>query len=175
MSKTMLILVVTCLVPLAVSAQVVDSNNGKFSDYLRSGDSYQLGILDPSRLSFSHYFSTSYISSGGEGVMRNLFMETIGYRLSNPLTLTFNVGYMHEPYSTMTSEGPLQSGKFLGSAALTWRPSPNMFLHFEVANYSKPGYYGYGYNPYDIFFPRYAPMPSFQSDVKPRSDDFYQE
>jgi hypothetical protein len=169
----MVFLVVTCLIPLSAFAQVVDSNSGKFSEYLRSGNDYRLGILDPSRLSFSHYISSSYISSGGEGVMRNLFMETIGYRLSNPLTLTFNVGYMHEPYSTMTSEGPLQSGKFLGSAALTWRPAENMFLHFEIANYPKYGYYGY--SPYDVFMPRYAPMPSFQSDTEPRSDDYCQE
>ncbi|MFH1861849.1 MAG: hypothetical protein ABH878_03460, partial [bacterium] len=135
------------------------------SEYLRSGDNFGLGVntlgfLDPSRLSFSHSYTMTYMASGNDGVARGLFMETIGYQLSRPVTLTFNVGYLHQPYSSYGPDGPLQSGTFVGGAALTWRPSDNMFLHFEVANF--PSYPGVGYYPNGMFRPGYSPTDPLQ-------------
>lgn len=173
MLKRALFLIAVWAIPLLVLGQVIDSGSeGNFRNYLRSGSDYSLGIFDPSRLTFSHYISSSYASFGGEGVMTNLFMETIGYQLSNPVTLTFNVGYMNQPYSTMSSEGVMQSGRFLGSAALTWRPANNMFFRFEVANFPK---YGYGYSPYSALFPYYAPVPAFGSKAPIQTKETNQE
>jgi len=124
-----------------------------FSDYLRSGNDFTLGILDPSRLSFSHNIQSTFMTSSGQSVMRNMFMETIGYQFKAPVSLTFNVGYMHEPYLTVSPDGFQNNGQFLGSAAVTWRPTDNMFLHLEVANFSK-NYYGY---PYGLYSPYFAP------------------
>lgn len=162
------------LAPCLTSAQTESgSNSTKISEYLRSGDKYGLGInsiglLDPSRLSLSHSYTMSYMSSGNQGVARGLFMETIGYRLSNPVTLTFNIGYLHQPYSSYGPDGPLESGTFVGGAALTWRPANNMFLHFEVANY--PSYPGYGYYPNGMMRPGYSPTDPFQLYQKSNPD-----
>lgn len=151
------------VVPLVVWPQTEGGyTDTKVSDYLRSGDGYGLGIqplglFDPSRMSFSHSYSMSYISSGGQALAQGLFMETIRYRLANPITLTFNLGYLHQPYSTFDSGvGPSQTGEFLGGASLTWRPTDNMFFHIEVANY--PKYYGYGSYPRSFYTPRYSPF-----------------
>ena len=134
----------------------------RVSDYLRSGDGFNLGIqpsglFDPSRMSFTHSYSMNYFSSGGAALAQGLFMETIRYRLSNPVTLTLNLGYLHQPYSTFDSGvGPSQSGEFLGGASLTWRPADNMFLHIELANY--PKYYGYGAYPRSFYNPGFSPF-----------------
>lgn len=149
-----------------------------FSSYLRSGSDYGLGIrtlglFDPSRMTFSHSISSSYVTSGGNGVMSNLFMETIGYRISNPLNLTLNLGYFQQPYSSYQQTDIFNSGAFVGSAALTWRPRDNMFLHLEVGNL--PSYGTYGNYPYGHFMPRYTPFDSYRNDNKPGSTGLYEE
>ncbi len=172
--KRSVIIGFSILAPLLAWSQSDENNNMRFNDYLRSGGGYglglsTLGLLDPSRMSFTHSYSMTYATSGGESIMRGLFMESIGYRLSNPMFLTLNLGYLHQPYSTFDAGGMNRSGAFVGGAALDWRPAKNMFLHFEVANY--PSYSRYGYNPYWSSFPYSSPQPypsqPSDSDVGP--------
>ena len=160
MRKTLTTLgLLALLLPMAILAQDGSSGSGAgVSEYLRSGGGnglglgwQPLGLFDPSRMTFNHSYSMSYMTSGGQGVMRGLFMETTGYRLSNPLSLTLNLGYLHQPYSSFGPDGLTQAGTFVGGAALDWRPTSNMFLRFEVGRY--PSGSPYGYNPY------WAPMP----------------
>lgn len=140
------------ILPLAALAQNGAGGSASgVSDYLRSGGGLGLGLqpvglFDPSRMTFQHSYSMAYLSSGGQSAMRGLFMETIGYRLSNPLALTLNLGYLHQPYSSFGPDGLTQGGRFVGGAALDWRPSKNMFLRFEVGSY--PASSPYGYYPY---------------------------
>jgi hypothetical protein len=145
-----LLLIALLITPVLALAGSNDQEMG-VNNYLRSGGTNTLGLnplglLDPSRMNFHTSYSMSYASSGGQGLMQGLFMETIGYRLANPLALTFNLGFQHTPYSTIGPSGLTQGASFVGGFALDWRPANNMFLHFEVANY--PSYGGYGYNPY---------------------------
>jgi len=158
--KIVSLILAALLLPAALWAQTGDSPQLRVNDYLRSGSSYglglqTLGLFDPSRMTFSHSYTMSYLSSGGQSAMRGLFMETIGYRLSNPLFLTLNLGFLHQPYSSFGPDGLTQRGTFIGGAALTWRPSKNMFLHFEVGNYPSNGISGY--NPYWNPFPYNLP------------------
>lgn len=101
--------------PALLWAQSGDSPSMRVNDYLRSGSGLGLGLntfgfLDPSRMTFQHSYSMSYMTSGGQGVMRGLFMESIGYRLSNPLSLTLNLGFMHQPYSSFGPDGLTRAG-----------------------------------------------------------------
>ena len=151
-------LMIPCLLlmilPLAAQAQGGESGSGsEVGSYLRSGSGNGLGLnfqpmglLDPSRMTFNHSYSMAYMTSGGQSAMRGLFMETIGYRLSNPLSLTLNLGYLHQPYSSLGPDGLTQGGTFVGGAALDWRPSQNMFLRLEVGRY--PAGSPFGYYPY---------------------------
>lgn len=173
-TKLKVLAVVGILVPQLLLSQVEDTASPtSISEYLRAGSGYGLGLkplgfLDPSRMTFSHSYTMSYLSAGSEGVMRGLFMETIGYRLSDPVSLTLNLGYLHQPYSTYGPEGISKSGAFVGGAALTWRPRDNMFLHFEVANY--PSSYGYGYYPYGRMMPGYSPFGMSPVDEQSNQD-----
>ncbi len=173
-NRLWMIIVALFLVPCIACSQTESGNTStKVSEYLRSGDNFGLGIntlgfLDPSRLSLSHSYTMTYMTSGNESITRGLFMETIGYRLSKPVTLTFNLGYLHQPYSSYGPDGLSQSGTFVGGAALTWRPSDNMFFHFEVANF--PSYPGVGYYPNGMLRPRYSPTDRLQLYHKSDSD-----
>ena len=156
--------VLVLIIPLIAWSQIENSTAPTgFSDYLRSEGSYGLGLktlgfLDPSRMTFSHSYSMSYVSSGNQSLAQGLFMETIGYRLSKPLTLTLNLGYLHQPYSSYDPGGGgfFSSDAFVGGAALTWRPRNNMLLRIEVANF--PSYPGYGYYPNGWMRPGYSPI-----------------
>jgi hypothetical protein len=153
-------LIVLLIVPVSALAGTGDQGLG-VNNYLRSGGVTQLGMnplgfLNPSRMTFNTSYSMAYATSGNNSLMQGLFMETIGYRLSNPLSLTLNLGFQHTPYSTVGPDGLTRSARFVGGAALNWRPTENMFLHFEVANY--PSYGSYGYNPYWGGYPYSSPL-----------------
>jgi hypothetical protein len=170
--KKIVIVGICIAAPLLAWSQSTE-NNMRFNDYLRSGGGYglglsNLGLLDPSRMSFTHSYSMTYATSDGESVMRGLFMESIGYKISNPLFLTLNLGYLHQPYSTFDTGGLNRNGAFIGGAALDWRPAKNMFLHFEVANY--PSYGGYGYHPYWNPYPFSSPQPNLSQPSDPDAD-----
>ena len=170
--KISILLTALLLAAVTTNLSAADENQG-VSSYLRSGGLNSLGIrplglLDPSRMNFQTSYSMSYATSGGQGLMQGLFMETIGYRLSNPLSLTVNVGFQHTPYSSYGPDGITRSAHFVGGAALDWRPSENMFLHFEVANY--PSYGMMGYNPYWRPFPYSASLPFPDNSNQPNPE-----
>ena len=159
------VLIVLLVAAAPVMAGVGDDGLG-LNNYLRSGGNNTLGLksfgfLDPSRMNFGTSYSMSYATAGGQGLMQGLFMETIGYRLSNPVSLTFNVGFQHTPYSSFGPDGITKSARFVGGAALDWRPTQNMFLHFEVASF--PSYGAYQYNPYWNPYPYNSPFQSEQN------------
>jgi hypothetical protein len=164
------LLIALLMVPaLALAA---DNDDQSFGNYLRSGSANPLGLrpfglLDPSRMNFRTSYSMSYATSGGRGLMQGLFMETIGYRLSNPLSLTFNVGVQHTPYSNFGPDGITRSARFVGGAALDWRPSENMFLHFEVANYPRVMT---GYDPYWNPYPYTSPFQIQSNQNQPNQE-----
>ena len=166
---------------VAITQAQEDNNYGteSFGNYLRSGNQLGLGIktlglFDRSRMTFSHSITSSYTAFGGEGVMRNLFMETIGYRISEPLTLTLNLGFLNQPYSTYQQSDFFESGAFIGSASLTWRPKDNMFLRVEFGNL--PKYSRYGYYPYSYLMPRYyTPIETNWIDNGPESTGLHGE
>jgi hypothetical protein len=163
-----LLLIAVLIVPSVVLAATGDEVSS-VNSYLRSGGNSSLGLksfgfLDPSRMNFQTSYSMSYATGGGQGLMQGLFMETVGYRLSNPVSLTFNLGFQHTPYSSFGPDGLTKSARFVGGAALDWRPTQNMFLHLEVASY--PSYGAYQYNPYWNPFPYSAP---FQNQNGPQT------
>lgn len=156
-----LLLITLLITPVVVLAGTSDEGLG-LNNYLRSGGSNPLGLnpfglFNPSKMTFGTSYSMSYATSGGQSLMQGLFMESIGYRLSNPLMLRMNLGFQHTPYSNFGPDGITKSARFVGGAALDWRPANNMFLHLEIANY--PSYYnGYGYSPLWNPFPYSSPL-----------------
>ena len=131
-------------------------NNGRgdTGSYLRS---YQpLGIptnmvslLDPSRLHMSHSIQMGYFSTGGVSASRGMYLNSLTYDISRPLSVTTHLGIQFQP-SGPAEWNPANSGnQFVGGAELNWHPARNFFLHVSafrgmVPDYNRYGYYGWG-------------------------------
>lgn len=93
----------------------------------RSGGLPGGSLLDPDRLSLRHSLSFGYASSSGAGDRSSgLWLTEIGYRFSQPLFLSVDVGA-----STASGSGYEGNGQdvFLGGMSLQYRPS----RHFQMS------------------------------------------
>ena len=118
-------------------------------------DRYHLGLTKPpslpffdlSRLNLSHSYSIGYFSGSGFSGTQAYYNGTIHYQLANPLTLTLNIGVLHDPGAVFGGKNFNDNSMFLPSGWLDWRPSENfrMSIGFETV----PAYYRGGdyYNP----------------------------
>lgn len=115
---------------------------------------YDLGLtkrpstsfLDLSRLNLSHSYTIGYFSGNGFSGSRAMYNGTIQYQIANPLTLTLNMGVLHDPGAIFGDRKLSENSKFLPSGWLDWRPSRNfqMSIGFEtVPAYNYGGYYLY--------------------------------
>ncbi|UCE19938.1 MAG: hypothetical protein JSV84_06230 [Gemmatimonadota bacterium] len=101
------------------------------TDDLGYGLSRGLSLLNPDRFSMSHSYTMSLFSSGGEGHMVGLYMNTMKYQFSNPLLLTVHVGYMHQPFATAHARRMTDANAVLSGFELEYRPTKNFFLKVE--------------------------------------------
>ncbi|NLP09549.1 hypothetical protein GX408_04025 [bacterium] len=103
--------------------------------------------LDPSRLQIQQSYSMSYMSMGGQGVTQGVYLNTVSYQFSLPLSLSLQWGIAHQPFASRFQNSVLlNSGPFLSAAQLTYQPKPNMLLqfNFQQVPYAVPGRYGEG-------------------------------
>lgn len=121
---------------------------GDTGEYLRNPTSIANGIrglLDPSRLHMSHSMSMSYVSLGGTGVSRGLYMNQMDYRVSDPVMLTTYLGYQFQP-SGPAEWNPAATGTdFVGGADLKWRLARNTSLQLSYYRNMSPSSYSYGW------------------------------
>ena len=123
------------LIPYLLVGQEMNSGQTFLSrsstDALGTGLSRGLSLLDPNRFSMSHSYTMSFFSSGGKGRMVGLYMNTMKYQFSNPLSVTVNVGYMHQPFAKENTRPITDANAFLSGFELEYRPSKNFFLKIE--------------------------------------------
>jgi len=132
------------ILPLSLSAQMTDQ-----AEVEKITQEYDLGLsrrpsvplLDLSRLNMAHSYSISFFSGGGQSGSAALYNNTMTYRLADPLTLTLNLGILHNHGAIW---GDNNKAVFLPSGYLDWRPSKNFSL--SVGFESVPAYYNGYYN-----------------------------
>ena len=100
--------------------------------------------LDPSRLTMSQSYQMSFMSIGGKGFTQGLYLNTMMYEFSSPLSLAVQWGIAHQPLSSFGGASLLNNGPFLSGAQLRYRPAKNFSVELEYSQY--PG--GYYYGPY---------------------------
>jgi len=106
-----------------------------------------LGLIDMSRLSMSHSFSVSYMSIGGKGVSQSLYLNTMRYQISDPLSLKLQWGIQNFPYNEFGQDNPLfQSGFIFSGAELKYQPSDRFLMKFQYNALPRSGYYRNSYN-----------------------------
>jgi len=93
------------------------------------------GLFSSGKLSMRQSFTTSYLSSGKQGVFTNLYTNTVGYRISDKLQMELGLGYRFtpsagkQPASRFSAQG--NRGMFLPSFSMRYQPSDAVVLQFN--------------------------------------------
>jgi hypothetical protein len=105
-------------------------------------------LLDPDRLSISQSYTFSYYSGGGRSGSIGMLMNSIEYRVSNPLKITLDIGVLHNPSAIVSRTGNGFSPTMVPGFKLQYRPSEKFFFQVDIRSY--PAYY-YG-NPHSGYY-----------------------
>ncbi len=152
--RKQIVFIILFIMPISAFAQFkAQAKPVSFSDHLRSGQMQPFGILglDPSRFTMQHSYSMSYASIGGRGFTQGLYLNTMSYQFSIPLTLSVQLGMAHNPFESTNTPSFMQNGFFISSAQMRYQPTKNTVLQigFRQRPYQNfTGYYGgmYGHD-----------------------------
>ncbi|MCP4567613.1 MAG: hypothetical protein GY841_08545 [FCB group bacterium] len=141
---TTLVLLSLLVLPLTLTAQMTDQVEIK-----EITQEYDLGLsrrpsvplIDLSRLNMSHAYSISFFSGNGQSGSVGMYNNMMTYKLADPLTLTLNLGILHNPGSLWGDKSFSNDAVFLPSGWLDWRPSKNVSL--SIGFETLPAYNGY--------------------------------
>lgn len=102
--------------------------------------------LDPSRLTMQHSYQMSYMTAGGHGFSQGLYLNTVSYQFSLPITMSVQWGMAHQPFgSNLKNSALLKNGPFLSAATFRYQPKPNMLLQIDYRHLP------YSYDPYGYY------------------------
>lgn len=140
-SLTILIL----LIPVLLFGQFKTQNSPEISSQIAEpATNIFFGFLNPDRLTMHHYFSASFMTMGNHSLMLNSYVNSIQYKISDPLLLRVNLGIANMPYNTFQGNPGLNDTQFFGGAELQYRPSQSTSISVGV-NVTPYYYYGYPY------------------------------
>jgi len=127
---------------MSLSAQSLQESNLRTSGDV-IGDSRienKFSLFDLSRLEMHHSYSISYFSSSGTGTTIGMYINSIRYKISDPLTLNVSLAWMHQPGNLLFKDRgtPTDYGSIFPSFSLEYRPSDK--FHFQVEYLSLPAY-----------------------------------
>jgi hypothetical protein len=131
MNKALLSVICCAMLTAAAAGQGLFGPAG--TSYVNPGTS---GLFSADRISMRQSFTTSYLSSGKQGVFTNLYTNTIGYRVSDKLQLQLGLGYRFTPSAAGQQAGGrlgLQGnrGMFLPSFSMRYQPTEAVMFQFQ--------------------------------------------
>jgi len=131
--KTTMVFVVFCVVAVGQFRSQPEARSSAGESLLRPDDGGLLfGWFDPSRLTMHNSYSLSYTTSGSKGYSLGELTSNIAYRISDPLSVQFDVSLLHSPFNNLGGNFANNiSGIYLTRAELNYRPSKNMFLQIQ--------------------------------------------
>lgn len=92
-------------------------------------------LLDPQRLKMSHSYTFSYFSNSETSGSFGVYTTTLKYQLSNPLSLTLNLNYLHQPLSVFGQSNLRVKESILPNFQLHYKPSNNFSLWINVLTF----------------------------------------
>lgn len=101
-----------------------------FRNYLGGQGTPSIGLIDPSKLSVSHAVSFGATVGNGASLMQSLYTARFGYKLSNPVTLSFLLGVQNSRFGGSGDNLNLTSP--IGGVQLEYRPSKNFLFRIDV-------------------------------------------
>jgi len=128
---------------LLISLAQASELNSQDKDLLGfTSNSKNFSLLDPQRLKMSHSYSFSYFSNGQTSGSFGVYTSTLRYQLSNPLSLTVSLNYLHQPLSVFRQDALRIDNRILPNFQLQYRPNSSFSLWINVV--TLPAAYGPG-------------------------------
>jgi hypothetical protein len=107
-----------------------------------TSNSKNFSLLNPERLKMNHSYSFSYFSNGQTSGSFGVYTTTLKYQLSNPLSLTLSLNYLHQPLSVFRRDALTIDNRILPNFQLHYRPNSSFSLWINVL--TLPAAYGPG-------------------------------
>lgn len=108
--------------------------------------------LDPTKFSMSQSYSLSFVTGGGHSYNQGLYLNTMRYQFSDPLSMYLQLGFVHQPFGSLGEKNfQQQSEVFVSGAGLEYKPSENVKLQFEFSQQPRSYYPYYRYNSYRFY------------------------
>ena len=150
-------LLLSLLIPISAFGQLKkQAEPVSFSKLLTDGPAGLVGMigLNPNRFSMSHSYSISMISGGGNSFSQGVYLNTMGYQISDAMSFALQWGILHQPMSSFGVTSPYQDGFFFSGASFEYKPSDKLAFGIQVSQtpqsyYDSRWYYN---NPYSSPF-----------------------
>ncbi|MDZ7315949.1 MAG: hypothetical protein ONB24_07485 [candidate division KSB1 bacterium] len=131
-----IVIVLSLIFPLTAFAQFKGQIGARnFGTGMRTAGLLDMLGLDPSRFSMTQSYTLSYAAVGNRGFTQGLYLNTLRYQFSEPLSVAVQVGMAHQPLAIPGAAPILNNGLFLSGAQLRWQPSANTVLQLDFHRY----------------------------------------
>jgi hypothetical protein len=136
--------------PGALFAQLKTADRGiSFSQLLRYGVNpvglFSRNFLSPDRFQMHQSYSFMVSSINGHAFNQAMYLNTMQFKVSEPLTLSLQWGYlMNQPFGKIGAFSPgfsMKNGPFLSNARLDYKISDKARLRMEFNSYPAGTYY----------------------------------
>ena len=106
-----------------------------------------LSLFDPARFDIQHGFTMSMASQGGRPFSMTGYTSHISYWASDNLALNAKIMLFNtmEPFAR-ENVGSMQNLQLAYDAGITFKPTENSFLRFELRSHNSPFYHNRNYN-----------------------------
>jgi len=132
---------------LSARTEASETSPGSPKSLLRvNSNDKSLSLLDPARLKMYHSYTFSYFSSGKTSGSLGIYTTTIRYRLSDPLSLTLSLNYLHQPLSVFQRNDLGIKNRIFPNFLLNYRPNSNFSFNVKILTFPHP--YGLGNDEY---------------------------
>lgn len=100
-------------------------------------------LFDASRFTMSHSYSMSMGTVGRQSFNQGLYLNTMSWKLADPLFMQLRVGYAHQPLggNSLFGESSKTGQFFLQQAYVEYKPFKNAKLTFEYQSMPQSSFY----------------------------------
>ncbi len=108
--------------------------------------------LDPSRFHIYQSYQMSFFSLGNSGYTQGVYLNTMTYDFSIPLSVAVQWGIAHQPFTSSPSPF-IKDGLFLSRAQVRYQPIKNFLIQMDYIRnpyqyrsypyYNQMGYFGW--------------------------------
>ncbi len=132
-----------------IQAQITTDNSTTNNLLGSQSNAQTFSLLDPSRFKLYQSYTFSYFSSGSTSSSLGIYTTTLNYRISNPLSLTLSLNYLHQPLSVAGRNNGGIKNAVLPNFQLFYRPNSSFSFMINVVTCPSPNDWGNYYPWYE--------------------------